>query len=129
MQGGLGPLTPAAPSSWSSHHRAPRSPLPSKRTPSPGMQLIVHSLGGEVREAHAGGEYGRMPMKVERDSTLFSGEESDSQLVSHPPPPPRRPRGGALIWKRAAPSQQQAWRAGRPHLLTPAPSKPNQRCG
>lgn len=46
-----------------------------------GMQLLVHSLGGEVSTAHGGGEYGRMPMTVVRDSTLFGGEPSDSQLV------------------------------------------------
>lgn len=43
-------------------------------------QLIVHSLGGEVKEAEAGGEYGRMPVSVVRDSTLFSTETADSQV-------------------------------------------------
>lgn len=45
------------------------------------MQLIVHSLGGTVKEAHTGGEYGRMPMNIEASSLLFAGETASSQLV------------------------------------------------
>jgi GMP synthase (glutamine-hydrolysing) len=46
-----------------------------------GMQLLVHSLGGNVKTADAGGEYGRMPINVRADSTLYAGESAPSQLV------------------------------------------------
>jgi GMP synthase (glutamine-hydrolysing) A subunit len=46
-----------------------------------GMQLLVHSLGGRVKTATGGGEYGRMPINVVRASTLFGGEAADSQSV------------------------------------------------
>lgn len=49
--------------------------------PPPYQQLIVDSLGGKVKEAEGGGEYGRMPMSVVRESTLFATETADSQLV------------------------------------------------
>jgi GMP synthase (glutamine-hydrolysing) len=46
-----------------------------------GMQLIVHSLGGTVKEATDGGEYGRMPINVVPESTLYAGEPAAAQLV------------------------------------------------
>lgn len=46
-----------------------------------GMQLIVHSLGGTVKTATHGGEYGRMPIDVVADSTLYAGETNPTQLV------------------------------------------------
>ncbi len=36
-----------------------------------GMQMITHLLGGEVKPAVHGGEYGRMPMDISPDSQLF----------------------------------------------------------
>ncbi|EFN56364.1 hypothetical protein CHLNCDRAFT_144859 [Chlorella variabilis] len=64
-----------------------------------GMQLIVHQLGGEVKTADGGGEYGRMPMNVVRDSTLFSTEEQDSQLVwmSHGDEAVKLPDGFSVV--------------------------------
>ena len=63
------------------------------------LQLIVHTLGGEVREATGGGEYGRMPMTTVRDSTLFSTETADSQLVwmSHGDEAVRLPDGFSVV--------------------------------
>lgn len=46
-----------------------------------GMQLIVHSLGGTVHTAEAGGEYGRMPINTVAESILYAGETSPTQLV------------------------------------------------
>ncbi len=48
-----------------------------------GMQLIVHELGGRVKEAEAGGEYGRMPITTIQGSTLYpaSASAADTQLV------------------------------------------------
>ena len=64
-------------------HAADRAPACCAARPCapPAVQLIVHQLGGEVKTADGGGEYGRMPMNVVRDSTLFSTEQEDSQLV------------------------------------------------
>lgn len=45
-----------------------------------GMQLIVHSLQGTVKTATEGGEYGRMPINVVSDSTLY-GTDQGKQLV------------------------------------------------
>lgn len=36
-----------------------------------GMQLITHLLGGEVKPASHGGEYGRMPIDIAEGSKLF----------------------------------------------------------
>jgi GMP synthase (glutamine-hydrolysing) len=44
------------------------------------MQLIVHKLGGEVKTS-GGGEYGRMPVHVVKDSTLYGQEMEDKQQV------------------------------------------------
>ncbi|KAL6756899.1 hypothetical protein V8C86DRAFT_2637023 [Haematococcus lacustris] len=46
-----------------------------------GMQLITHMLGGEVKPATHGGEYGRMPMDVDLSSHLFSYLENKSVNV------------------------------------------------
>lgn len=46
-----------------------------------GMQLIAHTLGGKVAPSPSGGEFGRMSMKTEPKSTLFSEEPSDTQTV------------------------------------------------
>lgn len=45
------------------------------------LQLLVHQLGGVVQTVMDSGEYGRMPINVERDSVLYAGEEADRQLV------------------------------------------------
>lgn len=37
-----------------------------------GMQLVVQSLGGEVKSAEHGGEYGRMPILVQKGSSLYA---------------------------------------------------------
>jgi GMP synthase (glutamine-hydrolysing) len=62
-------------------------------------QLIVHQLGGEVKVATDGGEYGRMPMTVVRDSTLFSTETQDSQAVwmSHGDEAVKLPEGFSVV--------------------------------
>ncbi|KAI3426251.1 hypothetical protein D9Q98_008626 [Chlorella vulgaris] len=64
-----------------------------------GMQLIVHQLGGEVKVATDGGEYGRMPMTVVRESTLFSTETQDSQAVwmSHGDEAVKLPEGFSVV--------------------------------
>lgn len=46
-----------------------------------GMQLLVHLLGGEVKSADEGGEYGRMPINIMPDSLLYEGADGSSQLV------------------------------------------------
>jgi GMP synthase (glutamine-hydrolysing) len=46
-----------------------------------GMQLLVHTLGGTVGTAEAGGEYGRMPIDIVKGSTLYAGESAETQLV------------------------------------------------
>ena len=50
-----------------------------------GMQLIAQLLGGEVKPATHGGEYGRMPMTIEPNSRLFSylSKKSVSVWMSH----------------------------------------------
>ena len=60
-----------------------------------GMQLLVHQLGGEVQTVVDSGEYGRMPILVERDSVLYAGEEEAKQLVwmSHGDSATRLPEG------------------------------------
>jgi GMP synthase (glutamine-hydrolysing) len=46
-----------------------------------GMQLLVHCLGGKVEASPNGGEFGSMPIVIERGSTLFSTETSKEQVV------------------------------------------------
>lgn len=67
--------------------------------PLPLLQLIVHTLGGEVKTAEGGGEYGRMPMRVERQSMLFATETQDSQLVwmSHGDEAVKLPDGFSVV--------------------------------
>ncbi len=47
-----------------------------------GMQLLVQEGGGEIKPA-AKREYGRMEVRVERDSALFSGIERFEAWMSH----------------------------------------------
>ncbi|KAK9813501.1 hypothetical protein WJX73_002822 [Symbiochloris irregularis] len=60
-----------------------------------GLQLMVHTLGGEVRVADNGGEYGRMAIRTTRASTLYSYEEVHKQQVwmSHGDEVTRLPEG------------------------------------
>ena len=46
-------------------------PRPCTRTRSCRTQMITHLLGGEVKAATGGGEYGRMPIDITPGSTLF----------------------------------------------------------
>lgn len=74
----------------------------------------MHQLGGEVKTAEAGGEYGRMPMTVVRDSTLFSTESQDSQLVwmSHGDEAVKLPEGFSVVARSEQASGRQGWWAG-----------------
>ena len=65
------------------------------------MQLIVHTLGGEVKEASSGGEYGRMPVHAEADSTLYAPQGKHSQLVwmSHGDEAVKLPDGFVCVGK------------------------------
>ncbi|GAB4817296.1 hypothetical protein N2152v2_004342 [Parachlorella kessleri] len=64
-----------------------------------GMQLIVHQLGGEVKTAHGGGEYGRMPMRIVKNSNLYANQTEDGQLVwmSHGDEAVRLPEGFLVV--------------------------------
>ncbi|KAG7670965.1 hypothetical protein KSW81_004393 [Nannochloris sp. 'desiccata'] len=64
-----------------------------------GMQLIVHTLGGTVHTAEAGGEYGRMPINTVAKSTLYAGETAPSQLVwmSHGDEAAKLPEGFTCV--------------------------------
>jgi GMP synthase (glutamine-hydrolysing) len=66
-----------------------------------GMQLIVHTLGGEVKCAEEGGEYGRMPVHAVADSTLYEGQGKHSQLVwmSHGDEAVKLPDGFVCVGK------------------------------
>ena len=60
----------------------------------------MHSLGGEVKTAEGGGEYGRMAMTVEPASTLYSTEAASlQQLVwmSHGDEAVKLPGGFAAV--------------------------------
>lgn len=46
-----------------------------------GMQMLVHLLGGEVKEASCGGEYGRMPIHITPGSQLYGYTNSDTVNV------------------------------------------------
>eukprot|EP00873_Tetraselmis_striata_P008660 jgi/Tetstr1/428924/TSEL_018900.t1 len=46
-----------------------------------GMQLLVFSLGGEVKQGADGGEYGRMPMHIEEGSELYGNTTTNVQNV------------------------------------------------
>ena len=46
-----------------------------------GMQMITHMLGGEVKPATTGGEYGRMPIDITPGSTLFSSLDKSTVNV------------------------------------------------
>uniref|UniRef100_A0A7S0YS74 GMP synthase [glutamine-hydrolyzing] n=1 Tax=Polytomella parva TaxID=51329 RepID=A0A7S0YS74_9CHLO len=67
-----------------------------------GMQLLTHLLGGEVSPAVKGGEYGRMPINIEPNSSLFSylnGRESINVWMSHGDEAVRLPEGFVTIAK------------------------------
>lgn len=66
-----------------------------------GMQLIVHTLGGEVKSAEAGGEYGRMPVHAQAGSTLYEPQGKHSQLVwmSHGDEAVKLPDGFVCVGK------------------------------
>jgi GMP synthase (glutamine-hydrolysing) len=67
------------------------------------MQLLVHSLGGQVKEATEGGEYGRMPINIVKGSVLYATESEPSQLVwmSHGDEAIRLPDGFGCIARSA----------------------------
>lgn len=46
-----------------------------------GMQMIVHMLGGEVKTAAHGGEYGRMPIHITPGSQLFGHSDAATTNV------------------------------------------------
>lgn len=71
-----------------------------------GMQMITHVLGGEVKPAHHGGEYGRMPMDITSGSTLFSylSKTSVNVWMSHGDEAVKLPEGFTAVAK----SQQGA---------------------
>ncbi len=66
-----------------------------------GMQLIVHTLGGEVKSAESGGEYGRMPVHAQGGSTLYEPQGKHSQLVwmSHGDEAVKLPDGFVCVGK------------------------------
>ncbi|KAK9831472.1 hypothetical protein WJX81_008476 [Elliptochloris bilobata] len=60
-----------------------------------GMQLLVHALGGEVKAADGGGEYGRMAIRTTQASALYAQDTEHSQQVwmSHGDEAVRLPQG------------------------------------
>ncbi|BDA43210.1 GMP synthase [glutamine-hydrolyzing] [Coccomyxa sp. Obi] len=46
-----------------------------------GMQLLVHSLGGEVQTVEKDGEYGRMSIRTTQASELYRDETDHAQMV------------------------------------------------
>lgn len=79
-----------------------------------GMQLIVHTMGGEVKPAEHGGEYGRMPIMIQPGSTLFSAQvdlPSPNVWMSHGDEAVRLPEGFSVVAK----SQQVGVRAKEGH--------------
>lgn len=68
-----------------------------------GMQLLVHSLGGHVKTADGGGEYGRMPITTEAGSLLYEGDATSSQLVwmSHGDEAVKLPEGFKCVARSA----------------------------
>lgn len=65
----------------------------------PRMQMITHLLGGEVKPAVHGGEYGRMPIDIKAGSTLFSYLTASSVNVwmSHGDEAVRLPEGFSTV--------------------------------
>ncbi len=66
-----------------------------------GMQMITHLLGGEVKSAVHGGEYGRMPMDIAPASQLFSFLSSTTVNVwmSHGDEAVKLPEGFVAVAK------------------------------
>ncbi|KXZ44305.1 hypothetical protein GPECTOR_69g398 [Gonium pectorale] len=66
-----------------------------------GMQMITHLLGGEVKAAVHGGEYGRMPMDIAPASQLFSFLSSTTANVwmSHGDEAVKLPEGFTAVAK------------------------------
>lgn len=67
-----------------------------------GMQLLTHMLGGEVKAAEHGGEYGRMPMDIiSETSRLFSylSEKTVNVWMSHGDSASRLPEGFTAVAK------------------------------
>lgn len=64
-------------------------------------QMITHLLGGEVKAAHHGGEYGRMPMDVSEGSTLFSNlaQSTVNVWMSHGDEAVKLPEGFKAVAK------------------------------
>ena len=54
--------------------------------PPPRTQLVVHTLGGEVKEATEGGEYGRMPMQVRVEGARARARTRRGQAAGQPCP-------------------------------------------
>ena len=68
-----------------------------------GMQMIVHLLGGEVKAATEGGEYGKMEIHTEVESVLFRSEPESHQVVwmSHGDEAVRLPEGFKAVARSA----------------------------
>lgn len=67
-----------------------------------GMQLITHLLGGEVKPATNGGEYGRMPIDITPGSVLFANMEDTPTMnvwMSHGDEAHRLPEGFSCVAK------------------------------
>lgn len=66
-----------------------------------GMQMITHLLGGEVKPAVHGGEYGRMPMDIAPSSQLFDFLSSSTVNVwmSHGDEAVKLPAGFTAVAK------------------------------
>jgi GMP synthase (glutamine-hydrolysing) len=66
-----------------------------------GMQLVVQVLGGEVSQGVVGGEYGRMPIKIEQDSVLYSfrgnKKENPNVWMSHGDEATKLPEGFRVV--------------------------------
>lgn len=83
-----------------------------------GMQLMVYSLGGEVKQGVEGGEYGRMPMHIEEGSELYGNTTSNMQNVwmSHGDECVKLPEGFDAVAK----SQQVSLPCQRASTLPPS---------
>jgi GMP synthase (glutamine-hydrolysing) len=66
-----------------------------------GMQLIVQMLGGQVTPGHVGGEYGRMPIVIEKGSTLYANRGAEpgrpNVWMSHGDEASKLPDGFACV--------------------------------
>lgn len=66
-----------------------------------GLQMIVHLLGGEVKTATDGGEYGRMPILIQPGSQLYAHQKDSSCNVwmSHGDEAVKLPEGFKAVGK------------------------------